>query len=152
MAGHDKLTAAGKQFFKEIKELKKLELRVGFQQGEENDEDGADLVDVAMWNELGTAHSPPRPFMRQSVDNNAGKITAMCKAQLALISRGETDAKGILQKIGNMQKALIQAAIRDGDFIENAKSTIDKKKSDRPLIDTGRMRQSVNFVIKKKGG
>ena len=34
---------------------------------------------------------------------------------------------------------------------ENAPSTIRKKKSDKPLIDTGKMRQSVKYVIRKKG-
>ena len=34
----------------------------------------------------------------------------------------------------------------------NAPSTIRKKGSDKPLIDTGRLRQSVNYVIKPKGG
>ena len=39
----------------------------------------------------------------------------------------------------------------EGDFEPNAPSTIRKKKSDKPLIDTGRMRQSVMTVIDKKG-
>lgn len=151
MAGHDTLTAEGKRFFKEIEELKKLQVRVGFQHGEETDEDsGADLADVAMWNELGTAHSPPRPFLRQSIDNNVSRVNAMCKAQLRAVAQGKT-AKDALQAIGSMQKALVQDTIRNGDFEPNAPSTIKKKKSSKPLIDSGRMRQSVNFVIKPKG-
>jgi len=151
MAGHDKLTPSGKRFFKELKELRKLELMVGFQHGSEKEENGADIADVAMWNELGTARSPPRPFLRQSVDGNASRISAMCKAQLKAVASGEKTAKGALQALGAMQKGLIQDTIRSGDFAPNAPSTVKRKKSSKPLIDTGRMRQSVSFTIRPKG-
>ena len=39
-----------------------------------------------------------------------------------------------------------------GGFAPNAESTIKKKGSDQPLIDTGYMRQSVNYVVKRRGG
>jgi len=150
MAEHDKLTADGKKFFKEIEKLKKLQVRIGYQQGAEKEDNGADLVDVAMWNELGTVNMPPRPFLRQSVDNNAERITSICKAQLQDIADGKKTAKDALQALGVLQKALIQDSIGNGDFEPNAPATVRKKKSDKPLIDTGRMRQSVNFVITDK--
>ena len=46
---------------------------------------------------------------------------------------------------------LVQEKIESGSYEPNAPSTIRKKKSDKPLIDTGRMRQSVKYVIRKKG-
>ena len=152
MAGHDKLTASGKKFFKEVEELKKLDLSVGFQHGENTTDDGVDIADVALWNEVGTANIQPRPFLRQSVDNNTAKINSMCKAQVKGIASGQKTAKDALQALGVMQKALIQSSIRDGDFTPNADATIEKKGSDKPLIDSGQMRQSVNFTIKAKGG
>lgn len=152
MAGYDRLTPEGRRFFQEIEELKKLELHVGFQHGETYDDDDADIADVAMWNELGTANSPARPFIRQSVDNNASRINSMCRAQLQGIARGEKSAQDALQALGNMQKALVQDTIRNGDFVPNAESTIKKKKSSKPLIESGRMRDSVNFTIQAKGG
>ena len=153
MAGHDKITPEGKKFYKEIEELKKLQVHVGFQHGDATDEDsGADLADIAMWNELGTVHSPPRPFLRQSVDSNESRIKSACEAGLKALTRGEKTAKDVLEMLGVMQKGLIQNTIRNGDFAPNAPSTIKKKGSSKPLIDSGRMRQSVNYVIKKKGG
>ena len=151
MVGHDKLTSEGKKFFKEIEELAKLELRVGFQRGEKDD-NGADIADVAMWNELGTVNMPPRPFLRQSVDTNETTIKTMCQSQLKAIASGKRTAQEALQIIGDLQKSLIQNTILNGEFESNADATVKKKKSDRPLIDTGRMRQSVNFVIQAKGG
>jgi len=152
MGCHDKITAEGKKFFKELEELQKLQVRVGFQHGKEEDGNGADMADVAMWNELGTVRSPPRPFLRQSVDNNVDTIKAMCKTQLKEIAEGKKTAREALQAIGVTQKGLVQHTIRSGNFVANAPATVKKKKSDKPLIDTGRMRQSVNYVILGKGG
>ena len=45
----------------------------------------------------------------------------------------------------------MQQEIVDGGFVANKPSTIKKKKSEQPLIDTGHMRQSVDFVIKERG-
>jgi hypothetical protein len=151
MPGRDKVTPKGKDFFRQIAELAKLQVRVGFQQGAAS-EGGADIVDVAMWNELGTEHIPPRPFLRQSVENNAAQIKAMAEAQVKKLVKGQTTAQGALQALGTMQKGLIQNEIKSGGFTPNAPRTIAKKGSAQPLIDTGRLRQSVTFVIQEKGG
>ena len=173
----DTLTADGKRLEKTLRELGMLEVRVGIQGMESNGKgeyDGkkiyakggirtkkgkkrkvvdseVDLVDIAMYNELGTARAPSRPFLRDSVDANGDKINAFLQTRKKKILQGES-AEETLKKIGAFQKGLIQAQIRDGDFAPNAEATIRKKKSATPLIDTGRMRQSVNFVIQPKGG
>lgn len=153
MAGHDRLTAEGKRFFKEIEELKKLQVRVGYQQGTATDDNGVDMVDIAMFNELGTARSPSRPFLRQSVDANKAIIEKFCKAQLQKVAQGGT-AEQALNAIGVMQKGLIQDTItKSKEWAKpNADNTIKKKGSDVPLIDNGKMLQSVNYVVVPKGG
>ena len=108
------------------------------------------MCDIAMWNELGTEHAPSRPFLRMSVDENEGKIKDFLKSKKADLIRGAS-AEQVLKEIGIFQKDLIQEKITNGDFVENARATIEKKGSSKPLIDTGRMRQSVNYVIKEKG-
>lgn len=150
MGGHDRITPEGRRFLAQVEELKKLQVQVGFQAGAAAEEDGVDIANVAMWNELGTSRAPARPFLRKSVDENTDKIKAMCKKQLQRLAQGAS-AEDILEKIGTFQKGLIQKKIVDGDFEENAPSTIRKKHSSRPLIDTGHMRRSVNFVVRKKG-
>ena len=61
------------------------------------------------------------------------------------------EAGEVLKLIGIYQKDLMQQEILDGGFLPNAPGTIRRKGSSKPLIDTGRMRQSVNYVIRKKG-
>ena len=146
----DRLTPEGQRFFRELGELKKLEVRVGFQRGEAQEEDGTDICDVAAYNELGTDHIPARPFIRQSVDDNESKIKSFLKAQVKDFGKGKS-AEQMLKEIGIFQKDLMQDKITSGSFAPNADSTIKKKGSSKPLVDTGRMRQSVNYVIQKKG-
>ena len=146
----DKMTADGKRFEKMLRELADKQVRIGFQRGEATEEDGTDICDVAAWNELGTVNSPSRPFLRKSVDENEAKINAFLQSTKKDLVRG-VPAEQILKEIGIFQKDLIQEKITEGSFEPNAPSTIRRKGSDKPLIDTGRMRQSVNYVIKKRG-
>jgi hypothetical protein len=162
--GYDRPTAAGKRFNAQIAALAKMELRVGFNESKagygfnheavaaDDYEDGPAVAEVAAWNELGTPGTPPRPFMRQSIDNNTGRIKTMCSLQLQELVNGVKTADEIMRAIGALQVGLIQHEIRSGGFAANAPATIKRKKSDKPLIDTGHMRQSVHYVIKQKGG
>ncbi len=146
----DRITAEGRQFQQMLKDLAKLEVRIGFQHGQATEEDGTDICDVAAWNELGTVKSPSRPFLRKSVDENEEKINHFLQSKKADLLQGKA-AEQVLKEIGIFQKDLIQEKITEGSFTPNAASTVRKKGSNKPLIDTGRMRQSVNYVIKKKG-
>lgn len=146
----DTVTAEGKKFEKMLKDLGNLEVRIGIQQGETSDE-GVDLVDIAMFNELGTIHIPSRPFLRDSVDANADQINTFLQSMKQELLKGGS-AEDVLKKIGVFQKGLIQEQIVNGSFEPNSEATIKKKGSDTPLVDTGRMRQSINYVIQQKGG
>lgn len=146
----DKMTNDGKKFQKMLKELAEMEVRVGFQHGEAAEEDGTDICDIAAWNELGTANMPSRPFLRKSVDENEGEINDFFQSLKADIVKGKS-AEKILKEIGIFQKDLIQEKIAKGNYAPNAESTIKRKGSSVPLIDSGKMLQSVNYVIRKKG-
>jgi hypothetical protein len=161
MAGYDRQTKAGKNFLKELEELAKLRVRVGFTAAKKgqgiNQEDvdaadysdGATVAEIAAWNEFGTEHIPARPFLRDSVDKNRDRIKNNCKAVLEAVATGKKTAKEAAAIIGAIQVGQIQVEIRNGDFEANAESTIKIKGSARPLIDTGRMRQSVHYVIEE---
>ena len=136
----DTLTPEGQRFYQMLAELADKEVRIGFQHGEAAEDDGTDICDIAAWNELGTEHIPSRPFLRKSVDENEGKINQFLQAEVRSLASGKT-AEALLNEIGNFQKSLVP----------NAESTIRRKGSSKPLIDTGRMRQSVNYVVKRKG-
>ncbi len=144
------MTPEGKRFLKELRKLESLEVRVGFQAGQATYEDGADIAEVAAFNELGSSDTPARPFMRQSFENHEAELQASCEEANNVLAKGGT-AQQALNKIGVFTKGLVQQEIVDGGFAPNAESTIKKKGSEKPLIDTGLMRQSVNYVIKGRG-
>lgn len=151
----DRLTPEGQKFFRELVELRGLEVRVGFHRGDAKEEDGTDICDVAAYNELGTEHIPARPFLRKSVDENENEINAFLQEKKDDLLRG-VPARRVLEDIGIFQKDLIQTKIEEGKFEPNAKSTVRRKAKKGPgpylpLKDTGKMEQSVNYKIQKKG-
>lgn len=148
--GFSDLTPEGKKYFRELKKMTDMEIQVGFQ-GDQKYEDGTSIAQVAAVNEFGASDIPERPFMRQSFENHEGELQAACDAAQRLVSSGGS-AEQALQQIGVVAKGLVQDEIVNGGFAPNAESTIKKKGSEQPLIDTGTMRQSVNFVVKRRGG
>lgn len=148
--GFTDLTPEGRKYFRELQKMTEMEVRVGFQ-GDEKYEDGTSIAEVAAHNELGSSDTPERPFMRQSFENHESELQVACDAANRLVSSGGS-ADQALQQIGVVAKGLVQEEIVNGDFAPNAESTIRKKGSEQPLIDTGTMRQSVNFVVKRRGG
>lgn len=148
--GHDRLTPEGRRFYAEMEKLRSKRVFVGFQAGKVTDDRGVDMAQIAMFNELGTSDIPARPFLRKTMEDNEDDIRAFCGERMQEIAAGGT-AEDALKKLGVYGKSLVQAKIKDGVWKPNAPSTIKKKKSDKPLIDTGKMRQSVNYVIKEKG-
>ena len=157
----DRYTPEGRRFMKELEELAKLEVRVGYQHGKKKHKPSSpegkevDMCDIAAWNELGTETIPSRPFLRDSVDKRKSELSAVKQRQFKRLVNGET-AKAVLKEIGEYQVRAVRKEITDGDFVPNAESTIRKKskrgkRGDHPLIDTGQMRASVHYWIAKKG-
>ena len=149
--GWDRLTPEGQRFFAEIEKLKEQQVFVGFQAGQVADDRGVDMAQIAMFNELGTSTAPARPFLRDSVDENEDVIRDQCGKELKKLTTGAT-AETVLKRVGALGVRLVQEKIESGSFEPNAESTSRKKGSDKPLIDTGRMRQSVKYVVKRRGG
>lgn len=147
--GFTDLTPEGKRYFQELKKLAELEVVVGYQEGQAYD-DGASLSEVAAYNEFGSSDTPARPFMKQSFEKRERELQAACNQVNISLSNGDT-AQHALNVLGVVAKGMVQEEIGSGDFAPNAPSTVRQKKSDQPLIDTGHMRQSVNYVIRKAG-
>ena len=146
-----KWTQAGKKLEQELKKLGQLEICAGFQHGKVAEDDGADVCDVAAWNEFGTVSIPARPFMREGIDRNVDGISDMLKSEGQALMNGQSSAEHLTKTLGLKMKDVIQGSITEGTWTPNAPSTISHKKSSKPLIDTGRMRQSVEYIIRQKG-
>lgn len=95
------------------------------------------------------AHSftmPQRSFIRSAVDENKKKIDDMSAKLAGKIVDGMSpnQALGIM---GNAVQGMIQKKIANGPFEPNKPSTVKKKGRNKPLIDTGHLRQSIRYVV-----
>lgn len=109
-------------------------------------------VEVATFNEFGTTTAPARPFLRTAVDENRRKYATMFQRTLGLWVDGKTTLHDALAIVGTQAKADVQLKITKIRDPPNAPSTIERKGSSNPLIDTGQMRQAVDFVVHAKKG
>ncbi len=94
---------------------------------------------------------PARPFVRRTFDEKHVAWHNTAQAQVGLVIDGKKSTSAALATIGNVMERDIKAKIADGPFLPNAPSTVRRKKSAKPLIESGRMRQSVRHVVRRRG-
>ena len=134
------------------------------------------VLQVATWNEYGTDTAPPRPFMRQAITRHKQVLSAtMAKVVKGYANKREKNRDAMFVRIGVMLRGAIQETIRHGEFPDNAdltkmikgsrprKTFLEAVKAlrakdpepvpqgTRPLIDTGQMRQSVRWRVRRAG-
>lgn len=111
--------------------------------------DDATLAEIATFNEFGTSTIPARSFMRSTFDEN-GYYAPFTTKVLKSVVAGRTSAANALQIVGLKIQSDVQKKIVALKSPPNAPATIAKKGSSNPLIDTGRLRQSITYEVDKK--
>lgn len=131
-----------------FRELDGASVKVGIQ-GDAGSLDDVAIVDIGVWNEFGTSRIPPRPFMRTTADENRKPAGDLAAGLAGRVLDGRMPARRALGTLGEWFQGLIQARITASKSWAkpNAPSTIRRKKSSTPLIDTGRLRASIRWVI-----
>jgi phage gpG-like protein len=122
-------------------------------------EQGGDLVIYAATNEFGTDRAgpnrniiiPERSWLRSTYDEQVKKLFQFIKKNKVKIVLGKVSRKSILNKIGFQLVGAMQKKIAEGVFTPNAPSVKSKKtsqgKEGKPLINEGRLRQSITHRI-----
>ena len=128
--------------------LQKLRLQfgsveVGFFVGTKY-KNGKDVTTVARDNDQGTKRIPERPFMIPAGNKAANKTINITVEAIA----NGMDESQALSKAGILFKNAIQREITNLKEPPNAESTIFKKGSSNPLIDTGLMRSKVEWKLR----
>lgn len=108
---------------------------------------GADLLDIAIYNEFGTETIPPRPFIRDFAEKN-GKVLGQAMDRVATaVQEGRMGVDAALDQLGAFaekhQKAHLQQSKKWAE--PNAPSTVQRKGSDVPLIDDGLMVSAIRY-------
>ena len=110
--------------------------------GTETGEDGTRVVDIAVYNEYGTGRIPPRPFMRTFAAKGEVKQVA---AKLGQKVNQGIDVTAILTTLGAWYAQAQKDHVIHSSWTPNAPSTIRKKGSAKPLIDTGQMVNAITW-------
>lgn len=121
------------------------EVKVGFLEGSTYP-DGTSLPMVAAINEFGAPSrgQPPRPFIRNMI---AAHRREWPKAAADLLATNDFDARKTLQLVGEGIKAQMQQSITDLLDPPLAPATVRRKGFDKPLINTGHMRNSIGVEV-----
>lgn len=98
-------------------------------------------------------HSPPRPIIEPTIEKHQEAIADKLKEPLKAGLDG--DAQGARD---GLERAGIFASNKVKDFFtdpengwpDNSQATIDAKGSDRPMVDTGALRQAITHVVKER--
>jgi hypothetical protein len=90
---------------------------------------------------------PERSFLRGGIIEGRQKIIDKVGIAIGLFLDGRKSLNQTLNAVGQFAVSLVKKKIRAGPFTPNAPATIRKKKSSRPLIDSGRTRQSITHEI-----
>lgn len=128
-----------------IQGLRSGKVKVGFQRGDSHSSDGntVSVAQIAAYNEYGTDSSPERPFMRPAIFENRSHIQEAIRRIARNQLRGEGNFERSMDRVGVWTVNKIRAKIVSVRSPPNAQSTIQRKRSSNPLIDTGQMKQSV---------
>lgn len=95
---------------------------------------------------------PERPFLRVGIRRNLDFFARLSRRNLVLVARGQSTIPVALGQLGAAAAGKVKQEIVDGSWAPNAPSTVRAKGSDRPLIDTGALRQSVTYVVDQGHG
>lgn len=155
-------------FTEKFKEIGKFKIKIGIPKENTNKQTGEYIADIAWWNEKGTfsgTRIPPRPFGSTFLNKYKEEINKVIDKELNLYLEKKKNLKSALNIIGITCAKYMKYNLTYGSWVPNSpitiqggwiKSPIRKipiyikgKKSSRPLIDTGQLRQSITYIVVK---
>lgn len=106
----------------------------------------ATVGQIAAFAELGLGQ-PERSWLRAWFDIHEEEIKADLRKVVQDAIEGKVDEAVGMERLGLKYVGQIQQRIADGIDPPNADSTIARKKSSTPLIDTGILRSAVSYLL-----
>lgn len=132
-----------KRIKKDLNRIKSVVIKVGIQHDAGTNETGEKVVDYAYANEFGEGKTPPRSFIGSAYDDNIENWNNVIQANVMAVIE---DQASIKQAVGKIAYQITGDTVKKLDSIfspPNSDYTIAKKKSSKPLVDTGKMRASI---------
>lgn len=111
---------------------------------------GDSLSMIAAVHEFGsvTRNIPPRPFLRPSLRQNKNKYGRILAKKATAILLGRISLHQALELVGQVAQADVQKyMVEHSGFTPLKPATIKRKRSSKPLIDKGHLRQSIRYQV-----
>lgn len=131
------------QMAKAMQKLDGKSVKIGVMDGRYPD--GTSVVEVAIFNEFGTADIKPRPFIRQAEQKSKSDLTKVQAHLIKKLQNGQASVSDVLSTTGEWYQGRVQNEITNGNFVANSPLTVARKGSSNPLIDTGLLRSSIKW-------
>jgi len=147
------------EIIENVKEFSEKKVKVGIQSGETTETHrnqsygttygGENLAYVASLHEFGSPGGmiPERSFIRAGLEEKQSHLEGEFADQAAKIFAAGASPTQVLNLLGLEATGIIQEKIVSGPFTPDAPETIKRKGSDKPLIDTGHLRQSIRHKL-----
>lgn len=112
---------------------------------------GLTTAELAVILHFGTDEIPARPFLAAAFDEHREELAKIGKHLLVEVLEGEVDLSKALDIIGAKLATEAKKKITTGEGMPppNAPSTIKRKGSSRPLVDTGRTLNAITWAQEK---
>lgn len=134
-----------------IASLGEPEAYVGVPSSENARQGVSNNATIAATHELGAPSRgiPARPFLIPTMKENSTRYKDLMAQGFRSVLAGESTAEEVYEKIGLVASNDVKAYIVSGSFVPLKQSTIDRKGSSKPLIDTGELRNSISWEVRK---
>lgn len=110
-------------------------------------EKGKESIEVLFWLTK-SVKIPERAFLRNGHDENIDKVMKYADNLIKQVTNGKMTAEECLDTIGQQLATKIKSYARNLDNPSNWSGTSEAKGRDNPLVDTGKMINSIDWRIK----
>lgn len=140
-----------------IQTLTTREVLVGIPHGEARSDSDMTNAQIGYIQETGSPamNLPPRAFLVPGVEAVQDKTgQQLVKAVDAALKGNSISVEACLNRAGMIAQNSVRSVINSGDFEPLSEATLKArraagKKREKPLIDTGQLRNSITYIIKK---
>lgn len=117
-------------------------------------DNGTTVAEAAVYNEFGTQDIPARSFIRSTAFEKRADIKAALVKELRRVIKDPAGVTAALGRAGAQTCDMIRAKLDSSKSWAkpNAPGTVAQKGSDRPLNDTGQLRDAIAWEVQSKGG
>lgn len=152
VSGGDRIMQRIRQLRDEL--AKRNGVLVGVPKAAGSDEDGTKIAVIAAVQEFGSADGriPERSFLRVPLSAEQKRFTETIRRMVPEVVHGTATTRQMLDMVGDQAVGVVQQAISEGIAPANAPSTVKRKGSSTPLVDTGALRQAITYVIEGDEG